>query len=296
MPLDLRTAWRELLQAAGVDPNAAEGFFAELIAAYSEAGRHYHNLDHIRHVLGTIDRLRAEAHDLISLRCAAWFHDAVYDPRASDNEERSAEWAAQALESLSLPTQVVANTRRLILLSKTHQPDPADADGCLFIDADLAVLGSEEAEYRSYAQAIRREYAWVADDAYRAGRGRVLHSFLARPRIYATGILFESLEGCARRNLEMELQELSTMNPSTAYPPRIADLLSEERLNPLDAGSPDETMRARLRGVTVEELFAPQTIRDKDMAAACLAGLWLRANCLDEPHRTSQDIDTPTGS
>ena len=32
------------------------------------------------------------------------------------------------------------------------------------------------------------------------------------------------------------------------------------------------------------------------MAAACLAGLWLHHNFLDESHTLSQDIDTTTGS
>ncbi len=85
------------------------------------------------------------------------------------------------------------------------------------------------------------------------------------------------------------------MDPSP-YPPRIAELLTPERLNPLDAGMPDEAARAALRALTVPEAFAPHTVRDEDMARACLAGLWLYHDFLDESHHISQEIETATGS
>ena len=81
-----------------------------------------------------------------------------------------------------------------------------------------------------------------------------------------------------------------------AYSPAIADLLREERLAPLGPGSPNRPVRPRLEALTVERAFAPHAVRDRDMAAACLAGLWLYHDFLDESHTISQDIHTPTGS
>ena len=52
----------------------------------------------------------------------------------------------------------------------------------------------------------------------------------------------------------------------------------------------------RLRPLDGAALFAPIPIRDADMARACLAGLWLRFDFLDESHKLSQEIETPTGS
>jgi hypothetical protein len=80
------------------------------------------------------------------------------------------------------------------------------------------------------------------------------------------------------------------------YSPAVAELLREERLAPLGPGSPNRAVRPRLEALTVERAFAPHPVRDRDMAAACLAGLWLYHDFLDESHTISQDIHTPTGS
>jgi hypothetical protein len=80
------------------------------------------------------------------------------------------------------------------------------------------------------------------------------------------------------------------------YPPAVADLLRERRLAPLGPGRPNLPARPRLEALTPESLLAPQPVRDADMAKACLAGLWLYHDFLDESHALSQDIATPTGS
>jgi hypothetical protein len=80
------------------------------------------------------------------------------------------------------------------------------------------------------------------------------------------------------------------------YPPSIAELLAIPHPTSLDAGSPNRRAGDRLRGLDATALFAPVSIGDADMAAACLAGLWLRFDFLDESHKISQEIETPTGS
>jgi hypothetical protein len=80
-----------------------------------------------------------------------------------------------------------------------------------------------------------------------------------------------------------------------AYGPVFAPLLRDHRLNPLGPGSPNEAVRAQLHALTVDQAF-PAGVRDGDMAEACLAGLYLYHNFLDESHRISQEIETPTGS
>jgi hypothetical protein len=86
------------------------------------------------------------------------------------------------------------------------------------------------------------------------------------------------------------------VSKSDAFAPRIADLLREERLAPLGPGRPNEGARTQLAELTGVTAFTPHAVRDPDMAQACLAGLWLYHDFLDESHTLSQDIATPTGS
>jgi len=81
-----------------------------------------------------------------------------------------------------------------------------------------------------------------------------------------------------------------------AYGPRAAALLADERLNELGPGTPNRAVRAQLESLSVEELLAPHGVGDRDMARACLAGLWLYHDFLDESHAISQEIETATGS
>jgi len=80
------------------------------------------------------------------------------------------------------------------------------------------------------------------------------------------------------------------------YNPVINALLAKGELNPLGPGKPNESVRPQLAELTVEKAFAPEPVRDRDMAACCLAGLWLYHDFIDEAHKICQDIDTPSGS
>jgi hypothetical protein len=81
---------------------------------------------------------------------------------------------------------------------------------------------------------------------------------------------------------------------SNAYSPSIARILAPERLPELGPGSPNEGMRSALAALTPESLGP--AVRDRSMALACISGLWLLHDFLDESHRISQDLESPTGS
>ncbi len=204
----LAAAWDALARGCGIPDEAAGRLFAGLVAAYREPGRHYHTLDHVAAVLATI---RAEcAAPFTELELAAWYHDAVYDPRRADNEERSAVRAADDLAPLGPPPASVARVSELILLTRTHEVAPGDAGGGLLLDADLAILGAAPETYAAYARTIRREYAWVADADYCCGRRAVLERFLGRPRLFHGEGLHRRLEAQARVNLTAEIAALAT--------------------------------------------------------------------------------------
>jgi predicted metal-dependent HD superfamily phosphohydrolase len=60
--------------------------------------------------------------------------------RANDNEEKSAEYAATALNQLKLAISTVQRVKNLILSTRTHQTHPTDIDCQILLDADLAIL------------------------------------------------------------------------------------------------------------------------------------------------------------
>ena len=81
-----------------------------------------------------------------------------------------------------------------------------------------------------------------------------------------------------------------------AYGSTFAALLQEAHLDPLDAGEPNSGAKSILAALTIEKAFAPHHIADSAMARACLAGIWLQHNFLEESHQISQAIATTTGS
>ena len=204
---DLLADWMRLM--SGVVPPVADHALVadagrDLLGRWSEPHRRYHDIEHLADVLSTVDEYGAAP----EIRLAAWYHDAVYDPRASDNEERSAGLAVDALNALGASGRA-AEVARLVRLTASHEPDPGDVNGVLLCDADLAVLARPADWYDRYAAAIREEYRHVPDDAFRAGRAAVLRRLLDLPALYRTPELRDRWEAAARANLHRELDALS---------------------------------------------------------------------------------------
>jgi predicted metal-dependent HD superfamily phosphohydrolase len=116
----------------------------------------------------------------------------------------------EAANELQIPREIAQPAADWILRTKTHDPGASTACAC-FLDCDLAILGAPANLYRTYSEAIRNEYAWVPDEAYRSGRRQVLTAFLNRKAIYATPLMVNELEDAARRNLGDELRELNCL-------------------------------------------------------------------------------------
>jgi predicted metal-dependent HD superfamily phosphohydrolase len=205
---ELNQKWHQCWIDRSLQPEI-DLLFGLLVNAYSKPDRHYHNLNHIHHVLTTIERFKLELHDPVAVKLAAWFHDFVYNPQASDNEIQSAELAKELLTELNVSTELIDRIQQLILATQGHQIDRNDPDRCIFLDADLAILGTAPAQYQDYARSIRQEYAWVPDADYKTGRTQVLESFLQRGRLYYTDLLFDELESIARTNMKQEIILLS---------------------------------------------------------------------------------------
>ncbi|MFJ3790143.1 hypothetical protein [Kitasatospora sp. NPDC090091] len=204
---DLLADWTALLRRCGASADP-EPYGRELLRRWAEPQRRYHTTGHLRAVLDHVDALAAHAAEPDTVRLAAWFHDAVYRPDRSENEERSAALAARALTEAGLSPERVAEVVRLVRLTVTHRPEPGDRDGEVLCDADLAVLGGAPEAYAGYAAAVREEYAFVPEPDFRAGRAAVLRQLLALPELYRTPAAHERFDARARANLATELATL----------------------------------------------------------------------------------------
>ncbi|MEV4635956.1 metal-dependent phosphohydrolase [Actinoplanes sp. NPDC049548] len=182
-----------------------------LLQRWSEPQRQYHDVSHLTAVLDVVDEHAALAPHADRVRLAAWMHDAIYDPRAlgDANERDSAAFAEGLLTTLGASPEVAGEVARLVGLTAGHATEETDPDGELLCDADLAILAAEPERYTAYAEAIRREYAHVPDDTFRAARAQVLVSLLELPAIYRHAPLHEAWEARARANLERELRTLA---------------------------------------------------------------------------------------
>jgi len=175
-----------------------------LLAAWSASDRAYHNRWHLEDCLAQLDRAEADQPTRDLVEAALWFHDAVYDPRATDNEERSAAWAAEGLSATGISPDVAGRIAGLVRLTAGHGP-ASDLAGRLICDIDLSILGRPVELFDSYDRRIQAEYAWVPEAAYRAGRARILEDFLRRDPLFQTPAFRRRFEAQARANLSRAL-------------------------------------------------------------------------------------------
>ncbi|RPK46314.1 hypothetical protein EES39_13870 [Streptomyces sp. ADI92-24] len=207
----LRDRWRDCLVPArrGADGPDPLPYADNLLARWAEPQRKYHTAAHLTAVLDRVDTLAGHAADPDAVRLAAWFHDAVYRPDRSENEERSAVLAERALPEAGVPAGTTAEVARLVRLTVTHDPADGDSNGEVLCDADLAILASSPKEYARYAAQVREEYGFVPDEAFREGRAAVLRQLLELPRLFRTPYGAAEWEPRARHNLLTELELLA---------------------------------------------------------------------------------------
>lgn len=214
--VELRATWHRLPGAA-THSHLLDGLLARL----REPHRHYHSVTHVMWVLRHVEALLAEAApsgppphiDGDAVRLAALYHDAVYDPRAADNEEVSARLAHEVAVRLGWPAAradlvhslVVATSLGGEVLGGKVPDGPAHE---VLLDADLAILGAAPNEYQAYVNGVRREYSHVSEPDWRIGRAGVLRHLLGLDPLYRTSTMQRSRTARARANMAAELATL----------------------------------------------------------------------------------------
>lgn len=197
--------WKQLMAKMNLTENRET--YDALIHAHSDDSRRYHNLDHLRSVLASLDLVEQSAVHKNEVELALWFHDAVYKPLCACNEYKSAAWAREFLtqnnvneESISLVIQLINATE--------HSVQSEQGDDLLIADIDIAILGQSQDVYEKYTRDVRYEYRKVPSFIYRKKRKALLERFLSKPNIYSTAHFYQTLEVQARKNLTNEIRRL----------------------------------------------------------------------------------------
>ena len=180
--------WTQLCRALGATNNV-DSSYRQLVHLYQTPVRAYHNLLHIEHCLGEYDAVHSTATEPVAVEAAIWFHDAVYDSKAGDNEEKSASMGDEILAGMGVPAKLRATVRKLIIHTK-HTAVPRTKDGKIIVDIDLAILGSSPSGFARYERNIREEYRWVPESAFWPKRAGFLQTLLKRKRIFSTDFFF----------------------------------------------------------------------------------------------------------
>lgn len=180
----------------------------ERFAKYQEPWRFYHTLEHLRSGFEVMDHhFKSKATGQLEL--AFWYHDFEYDPRAFDNESRSAEVASDRItKSLQIPQNFAIEVGKLILATK-HTSDPDTDQAKILVDVDLAVLGETTEVFDQYEEDIRWEYSWVLEADFKNGRREILKRMFKRP-FYNTSEMKASIyETRLTKNLDRSLRKLA---------------------------------------------------------------------------------------
>ncbi len=81
-----------------------------------------------------------------------------------------------------------------------------------------------------------------------------------------------------------------------SFGPLLTKLLAEPRLPELGAGGPDPRRKSELALEIPRAVLESGKVLDEDLARACMAGLWLHFDFLNESHELSQQIHRNEGS
>jgi predicted metal-dependent HD superfamily phosphohydrolase len=256
----LKGHWRVAVGEVFSLSASSDQWFERLFQQHTEPTRHYHTVVHLKEMLEYIQALEAESNSISVLqfgggvhhrtnddndaarrilRLATFFHDAIYDPKGTQNELKSAQLFQEFCKDVPRtinPTTIMTMedeesniqnaVRILILATEQHQVVTTTMDESsssfsplddtiinlqkLFLDIDMAVLGKSPDAYLAYAALIRKEYAHhVPRDVYCDKRAEILEGFCCQGRrIFVSEPFYTILERKAKENLRTEIQLL----------------------------------------------------------------------------------------
>ncbi|GAA4302141.1 hypothetical protein [Nibribacter koreensis] len=203
----LKETFKELVTNYTDNASLPNELWVEIEKNYSGKKRHYHTLYHLQNLLEQLTTIKDQIQNWDTLLFTLYYHDIIYNPLKSDNEEKSAQLAETRMRQLTVSDEEIARCKQQILATKAHLTT-LDHDTNLFTDADLSILGQPWETYALYYKNVRKEYSLYPDIIYNPGRKKVLNHFLTMDRIFKTDYFYNKFERQARQNLKTEMDLL----------------------------------------------------------------------------------------
>ena len=198
----LKRKFKALCSQFSNNEKLVQQLWQEVKEQHSHPSRHYHTLPHLIGIYKALETVKLS----VVMEFAIFYHDIVYDVLKQDNEEQSAGVAKISLTFLAVDAKTVEKVCQLIEETKTHEA--TCKHNALFLDADLAILGSNAQKYKQYCEKVRKEYALYNNENYNKGRKKVLKHFLEKERVYVSEFFHKKYEKQAKQNILIEYNSL----------------------------------------------------------------------------------------
>ncbi len=143
------------------------GIGENILDHYRECHRFYHTIEHLDDLCTQLEQQGYGDNDALLL--AIIFHDIIYDPKASTNEEDSARYFNEVFTG---DQRLKDEVTGIILDTKTHQPQSELSK--VFCNADLNILHQPFTRLLVYEHQIFKEFQFVDYAIYREKRVEVL--------------------------------------------------------------------------------------------------------------------------
>lgn len=206
---DLEIYWASLVSPFHPSKEASDQLFSQLVKTYNEEGRYYHTTEHLEKLVHLAEHYSDVIQKKAVIGFSIFYHDIVYRPGMSDNEELSAERAEVSLNKLNVPPAIIEEVKEFINSTRFHHAgEVTDPDLKYFLDFDLSILAAPREEYMQYVKNVRKEFEHLSDAHFAWGRRSFLQAIMAKPFIYFTSE-FRRLEADARENMNWEISEVS---------------------------------------------------------------------------------------
>jgi pantetheine-phosphate adenylyltransferase len=147
-----------------------------ILSMWNESHRSYHNLNHLNDLISQINENKSKfsEKEYEKLMLSAIFHDIVYDPSSSTNEEDSANFLMECVVDKS--NEDILEVRQMILDTKTHNSTTNLSES--FNNYDMNIVERDLDQLLDWEKGISEEFSVYPKEQYKEGRINFLESLL----------------------------------------------------------------------------------------------------------------------